>query len=173
MRRHAVCLAIALVVAGTSRAQAATGKAVIAPTHKGSTLSGTAMFSEGPSGVQMAVRVQGAPPGQHGIHIHEHGACEDEGKTAGGHFNPDNTPHGFLPTNGPTKAHAGDTGNLIVNADGTGTLQLFVPGLTLATGPHAIAGKAVILHANPDDFSQPAGNAGARIGCGVIEVTQP
>ena len=170
MKRAAMVITLAVLGAGVGYVQAATGKAVIKGTTAGSTVSGAATLTETPSGLQLSVQVAGMPPGQHGIHIHEVGACGDAGKAAGAHFNPDKAPHGFLPTDGPAKAHAGDTGNIIVNADGKGNLQLLISGLTLTNGPHAVAGRAIILHEKPDDFSQPAGNAGGRIGCGVIEV---
>ncbi|HEY9647891.1 MAG TPA: superoxide dismutase family protein, partial [Chroococcidiopsis sp.] len=106
----------------------------------------------------------------HGFHIHENGSCDNAGNGAGGHFNPNNVKHGKLIVDGFDQAHAGDLGNILVAADGHGTLSQTVPGLTLSDGLYAIASRAVILHAQRDDFSQPVGNAGARIGCGTIDL---
>ena len=109
------------------------------------------------------------PPGKHGFHVHENGSCAEMGKAAGGHFNPDHVQHGFLPKDGYMNAQAGDMGNIEVGTDGTGILKLFMPGLTLKDGKYAVTGKSVILHEKEDDFSQPVGNAGSRIGCGIIK----
>lgn len=146
-----------------------TARAFIRGTDPDSAVSGTADFVETGDGVQVVVSISNVTPaGKHGFHIHESGSCEDGGKAAGGHFNPAGTSHGFLPRDGHGKAHAGDLGNIEVNDEGRGTIVLFLPGLSLTEGHRNIAGRAVILHAKEDDFSQPAGNAGERIGCGEI-----
>ena len=132
-------------------------------------LSGTVHFIAKDNGVQVVAHVEGLPQGNHGFHIHEIGDCSDSGKAAGGHFNPDKHDHGDAVKNGLTQAHAGDLGNLEVGADGKGSKEVFVPGLTLSEGPHGITGRSVIVHEKEDDFSQPTGNAGGRIGCGVIQ----
>ena len=130
-------------------------------------ITGTARFVESGGQVEMTVTVKGAAPGDHGIHLHEKPDCSAaDGASAGGHWNPDSAPHG-----GPTAAshHAGDFGNITVGADGTGTLTLTLPGLTVAAGSHSVVGHSVVVHANVDDLkTQPAGNAGARGACGVI-----
>lgn len=145
------------------------GTAVIEGTKPDSKISGTATLTESPQGLNVSIRVANVPPGMHGLHFHEQGACGDAGNAAGGHYNPDQVKHGFLPKDGFTAAHAGDLGNIEVGPDGTGTLELTIPGLTLTNGPHSVVGHAIILHEKPDDFGQPTGNAGARIGCGVIK----
>ena len=145
------------------------GHAAILGTDPASRLSGTTLFTKTASGVKAVIHVAKAPAGVHAIHIHEHGHCEDLGKAAGGHFNPANVKHGFLPHDGPAAAHAGDMGNITVDKNGRGSLILELPGLTLDQGPQGIAGRSVILHEKPDDFGQPTGNAGGRIACGVIE----
>lgn len=114
--------------------------------------------------------VQGA--GNHGFHIHENGSCEDSGNAAGGHFNPAGVSHGFLPNDGADAAHVGDMGNVEVDEDGDGYLSVTLPGVTLSGDVNNVAGKAIIIHAQGDDFSQPTGNAGGRIGCGIIEVIE-
>lgn len=156
------------IAVGCAPAWAETGKAVMHGTVEGSKISGTAGFTDSAEGLKVSVQVANVPPGKHGFHIHQFGSCGDQGKAAGGHYNPDGVQHGFLPKDGFAAAHAGDFGNLEVAPDGTGTLALTIPGLHLTADKHAIAGRAVILHENPDDFSQPTGNAGGRIGCGVI-----
>ena len=108
------------------------------------------------------------PAGKHGIHIHENGSCEEGGMAAGGHFNPLGVPHGFLPRDGYSKAHAGDLGNIDIDDEGKGSLEIFLIGLSLSEGNKNVAGLAVILHEKEDDFNQPTGNAGGRIACGKI-----
>ena len=159
-----------LMLVTTSCATQTGARAVITGTTPGSPVSGLARLTETPQGLRVAVRVAHVPPGRHGFHIHEVGLCGDEGKAAGGHYNPAGVPHGFLPTMGVHAAHAGDFGNIAVGRSGRGRLTLTLPGLTLTDGEFPVVGRAVILHAQPDDLTtQPTGNAGARIGCGVIE----
>jgi Cu-Zn family superoxide dismutase len=102
--------------------------------------------------------------------VHEFGDCSmADGTCAGGHFNPEGKDHGR-----PDAAvrHVGDFGNIKAGADGKAAYQR-VDKLITFSGPHSIIGRAVIIHANPDDFSQPTGNAGGRIGCGVIGIADP
>lgn len=150
-----------------------TGLARLTSTSPDSMVSGTVLLTETPDGLRMVARVEHAPPGRHGFHIHENGSCADAGKGAGGHYNPTGASHGFLPEAGMHGAHAGDFGNITVDNDGIGTLELTLPGLSVSGGRYPVAGKAVILHADTDDLTtQPTGNAGARIACGVILVGQ-
>ncbi|MEO1144306.1 MAG: superoxide dismutase family protein [Cyanobacteria bacterium J06638_22] len=134
----------------------------------GGDLSGTVTFIPTADGLQVKAEVTSAPPGLHGFHIHETASCANGGKGAGGHFNPDGVKHGRLATDGFDKAHAGDMGNLFVDFDGVGLYEQEFPGLSLEDGQHAIASRAVILHAKMDSYVQPTGAAGGRIGCGVI-----
>lgn len=167
MKRFATILsALALVLAGCVKSHQA--RAAIAGTDPASKLSGAAAFTKIAGGVRVDIQVSGAPAGTHAIHIHEHGQCGDSGKAAGGHFNPANVKHGFLPKDGPANAHAGDMGNIAIDKSGRGALTIELPGLTLDQGPLGIAGRSVVLHEKLDDFGQPTGNAGGRIGCGVI-----
>jgi Cu-Zn family superoxide dismutase len=112
--------------------------------------------------------VSGATPGKHGAHIHENGDCSaPDATSAGGHWNPSGMDHGAP---GASPHHAGDLGNLTVGEDGKGTLTLSSAEWQLDTGAaNDVLGKAVVIHAAEDDLTtQPAGNSGARVACGVI-----
>ncbi len=142
--------------------------AQIQATSEGLGVAGEATLADTPAGLQVEVHVEGASPGRHGLHIHQYGLCSDHGNAAGSHYNPHGAPHGFLPTDGIEKAHPGDLGNIDVGPDGSGHLDVVLSGVTLNSGPNSVAGRAIILHEQPDDFGQPTGNAGGRIGCGPI-----
>lgn len=146
-------------------------KVAIKSTSDPSKVIGEASFSEAKGGMLVEAKINNAPPGKHGFHIHEVGNCGDKGNAAKGHFNPDKVKHGFLPKDGFKNAHAGDLGNITISSDGKGTLNETVSGLTLSGDKYAIKGLSVILHEKADDFGQPVGNAGGRIGCGIIETT--
>lgn len=148
----------------------ASGVAEVKSTQEGPSVYGVVIFEEKEGGLQVVADISNAPPGKHGFHIHEKGSCEDQGNAAGGHFNPDGAPHGLVMKDGASMAHAGDLGNIEIDQDGTGMLDEFIPNLTLKEGKYAVGGLAVILHEKEDDFGQPTGNAGGRIGCGVIQV---
>lgn len=146
--------------------------AVIYSTSNPSNAIGEANFTTTDTGLDISVILNQAPPGEHGFHIHEVGSCDDGGNAAKGHFNPEDVKHGYLPQDGFDSAHAGDLGNITVAANGTGSLDLAIAGLTLDEGERAVRGHSVILHENNDDLtSQPTGNAGGRIGCGIIDST--
>lgn len=132
-----------------------------------SKLAGSAMLMEVDGGVKVTLSVTGAPAGDHGAHIHEKGDCSaPDAASAGGHFNPSGHDHA-LPT--VAKRHLGDLGNLVVGKDGKGSLEITIDGATLKAGDaNSFAGKSIIVHAKKDDGGQPVGNAGGRIGCGVI-----
>ena len=162
-------------VAGAYLAAGALARAADAPAQakatieskSGSTVTGTATFTETKGGVKVVVHVEKAPPGTHGLHIHEKGDCSDpEAKAAGGHFNPTAMHHA-----GPMdkEHHAGDLGNIEVKADGTGHLEITTSMLTVKPGANSVVGRAVVFHEKADDFkTQPTGDAGGRLGCGVI-----
>ena len=119
-------------------------------------------------GVHFTGTVTGLPAGVHGFHIHETGDCSaPDGSSAGGHFNPTGAPHG-----GPQSAerHLGDLGNITADASGNAEVNIHAGGVTLGEGENAIMGKAIIVHAGADDLTtQPTGDAGARLACGVIQ----
>jgi superoxide dismutase, Cu-Zn family len=145
------------------------GIAVLQPT-KGSAVRGTVTYEVVEGGVHVVANVGGLTPGKHGFHIHEFGDCSaDDGSSAGGHFNPGGTSHG-APASDPR--HAGDMGNIEADKDGHATLDYRDQTMTLS-GPQSIIGHAVIVHEKEDDLkSQPTGNAGARVACGVIGVAK-
>ena len=147
----------------------AQGTALIKGTAPDSKISGDVTFTEENGGLTAEAKIANVSPGKHGFHIHENGSCAEMGKAAGGHFNPDKVDHGFMPKDGHMHAHVGDMGNIEVNKDGIGTLKIFLPEVSLKDGKYPVVGKTIIMHDKEDDFSQPTGNAGGRIGCGIIE----
>jgi Cu-Zn family superoxide dismutase len=151
--------------------QTQTAQVAIKSTSDPSKVLGNATFSKTDKGMTVEAKINNVPPGKHGFHIHEIGSCEDKGNAAKGHFNPDGVKHGLLVKDSFKNAHAGDLGNITISSDGTGTLAETVPGLTFSGDKYAIKGLSVILHEKEDDFGQPTGNAGGRIGCGIITTT--
>ncbi len=171
-------LAVALTLASSAFAVEVDPKrpislvAVIHPTE-GNVAKGTVTFTDlGEGLIEVNAKVEGLMPGsEHGFHIHEYGDASDpKGESAGWHFNPEGHDHA-LPTN-PTR-HAGDLGNLVANEQGHASYTGTVKNLTLFTGSHAILGRSVVVHAKADDGGQPTGNAGPRIGVGVIGYQDP
>jgi len=154
-------------------ARADSGLALVKGTAQGSAVAGTVSFEDTAQGLKIALRVSGLTPGAHGFHIHEWGRCDDAGKAAGGHYNPAHAPHGEALKHGPQKAHAGDTGNIVADEKGQAALDAVLPGVALASGTFTVAGRAVIIHKDVDDFSQPLGNAGGRVACGLIALAPP
>lgn len=146
------------------------GQALLSATSTSTTVSGIITLEDTPAGLKVAVSVKQAQPGKHGLHIHEFGDCSNRGNAAGSHYNPMQSPHGHITTDGPHKAHAGDLGNIQIKADGTGTLEAVIPGLTLSNSQNSAGGRAFIFHEKEDDFGQPTGNAGGREACGVIQI---
>ncbi|KQQ45080.1 superoxide dismutase [Duganella sp. Leaf126] len=150
-----------------------TAEAKLAPTANSKT-SGLVTFEQTAAGVHVKAKVEGLTPGLHGFHIHEKGDCSaPDGSSAGGHFNPTSAPHGD-PTH--SSKHSGDFGNITADANGVAMLDVTVPlsQLTLTEGsPVNALNRGVIVHTAPDDLkTQPTGNAGGRLACGVIRATR-
>jgi Cu-Zn family superoxide dismutase len=159
----------ATAAGSTSRAappSIAKATARLEPT-RGSSASGTVSFEQHGDHVMVVAKVSGLKPNQeHGFHAHEKGDCSSgDGMSTGGHFNPNGKPHG--PQN--ADHHAGDMPALKADASGNAEARFHLTGVSIGSGPADLVGKGLIVHAQPDDYStQPTGNAGARIACGVI-----
>ena len=135
--------------------------------RSGSTVAGTVTLTQVANKVQIEASLTGLTPGEHGFHVHEVGDCSAaDASSAKGHFNPAGKGHGHH--HGPER-HAGDLPNLVADAAGRATYRAEVDMLTLDKGPMGIVGRSLVVHADPDDYrSQPAGNSGKRVACGVI-----
>jgi Cu-Zn family superoxide dismutase len=134
---------------------------------------GSAKITSTTKGVKIAVTVSELTPGEHGIHIHTVGKCEGPAFTSsGGHFNPTSAHHGIHNAQNPNP-HLGDLPNLVVDASGKGKASFFVEGVTLGDGANSLfheGGTSIVVHAKADDLmSDPSGNSGDRIACGVLE----
>jgi superoxide dismutase, Cu-Zn family len=149
---------------GTQKATCA-----LSPT-KGNNVSGTVTFTKVKEGIKVVADVQGLTKGKHGFHIHDKGDCSaPDGSSAGGHFNPQGMKH-----NGPPdmERHAGDLGNLEANAAGKAHYE-YVDLMISFEGTNSIIGKSIIVHEKADDFvTQPTGNSGGRMACGVIAISK-
>jgi Cu-Zn family superoxide dismutase len=126
--------------------------------------------AEDTGGVRVTLDLHGLPAGEHAIHFHQNAKCDPPGFTsAGPHFNPENKKHGLHNPAGP---HAGDMENFVVGANGTAQVEVVAPGVTLNHGDTALlsnGGRSLVIHAHGDDMvTDPAGNSGARIACGVV-----
>jgi Cu-Zn family superoxide dismutase len=141
-------------------------QADLEPTQ-GNKAKGTARFVQHGDSVEVTVKMSGLAPGGHGFHVHEKGDCSaPDATSAGGHFNPTGQPHGSPDSR---ERHVGDLPMLQADASGEARLTATIPGMSLRGGKTDIVGKALIVHAAPDDFkTQPTGNSGARVACGVI-----
>jgi Cu-Zn family superoxide dismutase len=162
IRVASLAAALALLLLGCNAGHLT---AKIEPTQ-GNTARGEVRFYKVSDGVRVVAQLEGLAPGRHGFHIHEKGDCSaPDASSAGGHFNPAGTPHG-APTADKTARHAGDLGNLEAGPDGKASYDRVDTVLDYAQ----LMGLSVLVHAGEDDYTtQPSGNSGARIGCGVIE----
>jgi Cu-Zn family superoxide dismutase len=155
---------MAAFLAATALAQTAT--ATLAPTA-GNTAAGAVTFTQQGDKITVSAKIAGLAPGGHGFHVHEKGDCSaPDAMSAGGHFNPTGMHHGH-----PDSAdhHGGDMPMLQADASGNATLTTDLKGLTIGSGTTDMLGKSVIVHKDADDYkTQPTGNSGARVACGVI-----
>ena len=182
----AAASALALAACGTTPSPSSPSTTTVVPTTStakqavavlasasGSLVSGSVTLTPMGKGLHLTGEVGGLPAnGTHAFHIHEKGDCSAaDASSAGGHFNPTGQPHGRA---GQGAHHAGDADNLVADAKGVARVDAHLGGLSLGNGAaNDVAGRAVIVHAAADDYSsQPAGNAGARVACGVIQVTR-
>ena len=146
----------------------ANARAALEPTQ-GNATRGSVSFSQRGGKVHVTASVSGLKPNaEHGFHVHEKGDCNSpDGMSAGGHYNPGGKPHGHF---GAGERHVGDMPNLKADASGNAKATFEVPGMTIGSGAADIVGKGLIVHRDPDDYkSQPAGNAGPRLACAVIQ----
>lgn len=166
-----VLASVAVILFATAASAAEKDKTATAQLKDASgKIVGTATFKEKKDGVEVKVDVAGLTPGKHGIHLHEKGKCDPPGfKSAGDHFNPTQKHHG---AENPKGKHAGDLPNLDVKGDGTAKMTATAEGATLGEGAASLlkdGGTALIIHEGPDDEkSDPAGQSGDRIACGVV-----
>jgi len=171
--RYAV-LAVALLLTGCAGAMSSTPSGGTTATAElrdaNNQVVGQATFIEVSGGVRVVLEARGLPAGDKGVHLHAVGKCEPPQFTsAGAHFNPQSKQHGTLNPSGP---HAGDLPNITIAANGTGRLETFTERVALGSGPSSLFDDddtAIVVHAAPDDFkTDPTGNSGARIACGVL-----
>ena len=155
-------------------ALAAQARVVLQPVQD-SGVTGELVFDPDGEGLRLSGEIRGLTPGAtHGFHVHETGDCSaPDATSAGGHFNPAGHPHGDRQADAPH--HAGDMPNLVAGDDGVAQVDVSLAGLRIDDGSEVdVVGRALIVHAQPDDYAtQPTGNAGARIACGVVELVNP
>lgn len=135
----------------------------------GNSLKGRVTFTDVDNGVKIVGDFTGLTPGKHGFHVHEHGECSGDFNSAGGHFNPTRKKHG-----GPDSAerHVGDLGNIEADESGNAHYER-VDTIISLSGSNSIVGKTIMIHAKEDDLkTDPSGNSGVRIGCGVIKAKE-
>ena len=168
MKQAIAMVAAGVLVAGCAAMAPAGPSAVVQlEATKGNAANGSVTFTQKGDKVVVNAKVAGLAPGPHGFHIHEKGDCSSgDGMSAGGHFNPLGKPHAHP---GTTDRHAGDLPMLQADAAGNATLSVEMDVITIGGGATDIVGRGLIVHKDPDDFkTQPTGNAGARVACGVI-----
>jgi Cu-Zn family superoxide dismutase len=138
----------------------------------GNQCHGVVRFTQDGDSVKVVADLEGLTPGQkHAFHIHQYGDCSaPDGMSAGGHYNPEGHQHGLPEID---NRHAGDLGNVQADNDGKAHYEISVNNISVAGQKNPILGRGVIVHAKPDDGGQPVGNAGPRLACGVIGVSNP
>jgi Cu-Zn family superoxide dismutase len=162
------CLTTCLLAADSPAVQQAV--AVLHPTA-GQHCHGVVRFTQDGESVKVVAELEGLNPGQkHAFHIHQFGDCSSpDGMSAGGHYNPEGHQHG-LPDS--ENRHAGDLGNVLADDQGKAHYEIIVTNISVMGAKNPIIGRGVIVHAKVDDGSQPVGNAGGRIACGVVGVAK-
>jgi len=169
MKTLIISLGMVCALALVAHAQDVTNAACKLEAKSGSQVTGTVTFMKMGDQVHVTADITGLKPGKHGFHIHEKGDCSaPDAASAGAHFNPTNQHHG-----GPTTAmhHEGDLGN--VETDASGKTHLSWMGKLSLSGANSIIGKSVVVHEKEDDLkTDPSGNSGARVACGVIEAAK-
>jgi superoxide dismutase, Cu-Zn family len=164
-----IVVALALTL-GNAFAQEPTKAIAVLHSASGSQVTGTVTFTKTGDAVQVVADITGLTPGKHAFHIHEFGDCSaPDAASAGSHFNPTKKPHGAPDA---TEHHVGDMGNLEADSSGKAHLEL-KSNMLKFSGETSILGRGVIVHEKVDDWSQPVGNAGGRVACGVIGVAKP
>ncbi len=169
--RHALPFAAALLLAGCGHITGPTGataRATLSPTA-GNSASGTVYFTQQGDRVLVSGEIRGLQPNtEHGFHVHENGDCSSsDAMSAGGHYNPGKQPHGRYDM---PQHHAGDIPSLQADASGVAHINFESTAFRIGAGEHDAVGRSLVVHRDPDDFSsQPAGNSGPRLACGVIQ----
>jgi Cu-Zn family superoxide dismutase len=166
MHRMIMIGALALTVAACSKG-GGTAKATLQP-KSGTQVTGDATFTQDGDKVVVVINARSLTPGKHGVHVHEKGDCSAaDASSAGAHFAPGGGEHAGLDS---SNRHAGDLGNLEASADGSALLTVTTDALRVGSGDRDVIGKSIVIHGDPDDLkTQPSGNSGGRIACGVIE----
>jgi Cu-Zn family superoxide dismutase len=164
-----ILIALAMLALAAGQASAQAGKAALKDAQGKDV--GSAELSQLPDGVLIRLAIKGLPAGEHAFHVHGVGKCEPPFTSAGGHFNPDSKKHGIMAAAGH---HAGDMPNLHIPSDGTLAIEVVNAAVTLEKGkPNSLYGPngtALVVHAGKDDYkTDPTGDAGGRIACGVVE----
>lgn len=181
MRIKLFPVAIALLAAGCAGSSAfpTIGNAVaVIHATDGNTVKGVITFEQLGDEVKVTAEIWGLKPdSKHGFHVHQFGRCMNDkgvnnGKGAGGHYNPEGNEHGD-PNNEDVPRHAGDMGNLEADGKGYAKFERVFNNISISGSKPGVLGRAIIIHAKPDTFGPPTGDAGARIGCGVIGVAKP
>ncbi len=160
-----------LILTNSASAQEPTKAIAVLHPTQGSKVEGTVTFTKAGDGVKIVAEISGLTPGKHGFHIHEFGDCSaPDATSAGGHFNPTNNPHAG---HDAEARHAGDLGNLEADKSGKARLEL-TDKTMMMSGEKSIIGRGLIVHEKADDLkTQPTGDAGGRVACGVIGVAKP
>jgi Cu-Zn family superoxide dismutase len=169
MKTTIICIAALCALNALAQAQDVSKATATLEPKSGSKVTGTVTFTKTGAETRVVADIENLTPGKHGFHIHEKGDCSAaDAASAGGHFNPTHQHHGGATG---SERHAGDLGN--IEADASGKAHLDWTGKLSFSGDNSIIGRSVVVHEKEDDLkTDPAGNSGARIACGVIHTSQ-